>query len=116
MAVLRQHQWPGNVRELQHVVERAVLLCPDDVIQSEHLAQLGPSTGLASGTVTTRIVAHHSLGTALREEKRRRIAQALARTRGNQAAAARLLGISRSNLCRLLKRLELKAGSGGVGA
>jgi DNA-binding NtrC family response regulator len=30
---LQQHTWPGNVRELKHVIERAVLLCPRDVIE-----------------------------------------------------------------------------------
>jgi DNA-binding NtrC family response regulator len=30
---LQSHSWPGNVRELKHVLERAVLLCHDDVIE-----------------------------------------------------------------------------------
>jgi transcriptional regulator with GAF, ATPase, and Fis domain len=94
--LLQHHPWPGNVRELQHVVARAVLLCPTDIIRAAHL-DLPPTD---SGPPC--------FGSMIREEKQRRIQQALAETGGNQAAAARLLGISRSNLGRLMKSLGLK--------
>jgi transcriptional regulator with PAS, ATPase and Fis domain len=35
--LLKQYAWPGNIRELRNVVERAVLLCNDDLITPEHL-------------------------------------------------------------------------------
>ncbi|MFN8628396.1 MAG: sigma 54-interacting transcriptional regulator [Candidatus Binatia bacterium] len=97
MEVLRRYNWPGNIRELQNLVERAVLLCTSDVIRPEHLADLA----LAGGRSAT-------FGEAMREEKWRRIDRALAQTGGNQAAAARLLGISPSNLARLMKSLGVK--------
>ena len=34
---LMQYHWPGNVRELENCMERAVLLCDDQVIHSYHL-------------------------------------------------------------------------------
>nr|WP_062261614.1 sigma-54 dependent transcriptional regulator [Endozoicomonas arenosclerae] len=37
MAAICQHQWPGNVRELEHAIERAVILCDDDIITPETL-------------------------------------------------------------------------------
>ena len=37
MAAICQHQWPGNVRELEHAIERAVILCDDDIITPEYL-------------------------------------------------------------------------------
>jgi len=92
-----RYNWPGNIRELQHIVERAVLLCASDVVTPEHLGDLA---------ATPR--APRSLGTAMREEKLRRVERALAQTGGNQAAAARLLGISPNNLARLMKNLGLK--------
>ncbi len=97
MAALQRYSWPGNIRELQHVVERAVLLCTSNVIQPEHLSDL------AVGAMPKQL-----LRTALHAEQRRRITDALAQSRGNQAAAARLLGMSRSNLARMMKRLGLK--------
>ena len=36
--MLITHNWPGNVRELEHVIERAVVLCQDDVIESRDIA------------------------------------------------------------------------------
>jgi formate hydrogenlyase transcriptional activator len=96
MTLLRRYTWPGNVRELQHVVERAALWCSADIIKPEHLS------GLAVAD------APRPFGLMIREEKQRRIAQALAQTGGNQAAAARLLGISRSNFGRLMKTLGVR--------
>jgi transcriptional regulator with GAF, ATPase, and Fis domain len=98
MALLDQYAWPGNVRELQHVIERAVLLCSSDRIQPNCLVDF------------TSPAPPPSLGASLRAEKLRRVEAALAQTHGNQAAAARLLGMSRSNFARLLKTLRQKEG------
>jgi two-component system response regulator HydG len=92
---LSRYSWPGNIRELQNVVERAVLLCASEVIRPEYLSDLATVPPLP-------------FGRAIREEKRRRIERALAQTDGNQAAAARLLGISPSNLARLIKSVGAK--------
>jgi transcriptional regulator with GAF, ATPase, and Fis domain len=92
---LASYNWPGNIRELQHVIERAVLLCTSSVLQPEHLSDLAAGAGLPAPA---------TLGAAIREEKLRRVREALFQTGGNQAAAARLLGMSRSNLARLIKR------------
>ena len=97
MEALRRYNWPGNIRELQSVVERAVLLCTSDVIRPEHLSDLAVAGGHAG-----------TFGETIREEKWRRIEQALTQTGGNQAAAARLLGIPPSNLARLMKSLGAK--------
>jgi len=45
LAALQTYQWPGNVRELQHVIERAVILTPDPIIQPHCLE--GTRFGLA---------------------------------------------------------------------
>jgi transcriptional regulator with GAF, ATPase, and Fis domain len=97
---LRRYSWPGNIRELQNVIERAVLLCASDTVTPAHLADLAAPTH-GHGT--------RSFGLAIREEKLRRVERALAQTGGNQAAAARLLGISANNLARLMKSLGLKS-------
>jgi transcriptional regulator with GAF, ATPase, and Fis domain len=96
IGALGSYSWPGNVRELQHVVERAVLLCDAETIRPEHLSDLA-----SPQTV-------QSLEKTLREQKVQRVQKALAQTGGNQAAAARLLGMSRSNFGRMLKSLGLK--------
>ena len=44
VALLRRYSWPGNIRELRNVIERAVLLCYDGTITTEHLPveKMGP--------------------------------------------------------------------------
>src|SRR5215472_2413779 len=42
LELLKQHSWPGNIRELRNVLERAVVLCPGDVVTAEHIAMSTP--------------------------------------------------------------------------
>ncbi len=97
LGALESHVWPGNIRELQHVVQRAVLMCDGERLEK---AQLGDFAVDSQRNV--------SLHTTLKREKLRRIEAAMIKTRGNQSAAARLLGMSRSNFARLLKALDLR--------
>ncbi len=97
IAAIESHHWPGNVRELQNVIERAVLFCTSDRIALAELPLL--KAPAVSGT---------GLASTMRAEKRRRVEAALVQTEGNQAAAARLLGMSRSNFARLVKTLGLR--------
>jgi len=82
---MRSYLWPGNVRELQNAIERAVLLCEDEVIEAENLTMEAPSE---EGEMTW--------GETLNLEKLERagIIRALQATRGVQKEAAQLLGIS----------------------
>ncbi len=54
LTALQEYAWPGNVRELQHVIERAVILTPDPMIQPHCLE--GTRFGLAHslGATSTR--------------------------------------------------------------
>jgi len=79
-----------------------VLLSTGTVIKPEHLSELAVSARRAGGDAA-------SLRVSVRAEKQRRIQAALAQTGGNRAAAARLLGMSPSNLSRLIKSLGLQS-------
>jgi len=37
MEILMNYEWPGNVRELEHTLEQMLVLCPEEVIRTEHL-------------------------------------------------------------------------------
>ena len=96
---LRSYNWPGNIRELQNVIERAILLCDGRTITPEHLGDLAL-------TIAPR---RTSLGVSVREEKQRRVEQAVADAGGNLSEAARRLGLAPSNLRRLMRSLGLKS-------
>ena len=83
--MLRQYHWPGNVRELENCIERAVLVCDDQVIHSYHLPPT-LQTAESSGTVPRM-----SLEAAVANYEKELIQDALKSTRGNRAKAARLL-------------------------
>ncbi len=83
--MLRQYHWPGNVRELENCIERAVLVCDDQVIHAYHLPPT-LQTAESSGTVPRM-----SLDAAVANYEKELIQDALKSTRGNRAKAARLL-------------------------
>jgi DNA-binding NtrC family response regulator len=98
---LLAYNWPGNVRELANTIERAVVLGQGPKI---HLRDLTP------GIIATEIKASpdsFSYHEAIDSYRREVILQALAQTQGNRAAAARLLGLERSYLLRLMKSFHI---------
>jgi DNA-binding NtrC family response regulator len=105
---LRGHSWPGNVRELRNFVERLHLLRdPGPLLIDEDAVRLLGPPALAARTID-------GLGTLsyreLCEEAERGILrEALARSDGNVAAAARLLKVDRGNLYRRVKALGIDA-------
>jgi DNA-binding NtrC family response regulator len=81
---LTQHRWPGNVRELENVVERAATLARGPLIT---LADMGTEfAGVASLELGLR--------PTLAELEDRYIRRVLEDTKGDKAAAARILGVS----------------------
>jgi len=102
IAALLVHRWPGNVRELKNVVERAAILSADGVhVRAEHLMiqrrSVRPTPVEEDSPGDIRIP---SGGKLMEDIEREAVALTLKITRGNQAAAARLLGISRPTLAK----------------
>jgi DNA-binding NtrC family response regulator len=97
-AAIRTYSWPGNVRELINRVRRAVLLCEGRLIAISDLEL--PETSPAP--VDQLDDARHSA-------ERTAIAQAIQRASGNISRAAKLLGVSRVTLYRLMKKHKLQA-------
>ncbi len=80
-ALIRYH-WPGNVRELENCIERAVLLCDDQVIHSYHLP---PTLQTAEDTGTQQ---SRSFDEAVERFERELLIDALKTSRGNMRRAA----------------------------
>jgi Nif-specific regulatory protein len=79
---LTQYHWPGNVRELENCMERAVLLCDDQVIHSYHLPPT-LQTAQETGTQQTQ-----SLAEAVERFERELLIDALKSSRGNMRKAS----------------------------
>jgi transcriptional regulator with PAS, ATPase and Fis domain len=98
---LLAYDWPGNVRELVNVIERAVVLGDGPELTVTHLpAAMQPSAPKPGAREL-------SFYEAVDEYRRELIARTLAQTDGNRAAAARILGLQRTYLSRLIKNLQL---------
>ncbi len=101
-AALQAHRWPGNVRELENAVERAVVLARDSEITPEDLLLEDASATGAPAPATDG-----TLQDCLDRAAATRIRAALAAAGRNRAAAAQALGIERTTLYRMMKRLGI---------
>ncbi len=91
---LLDYSWPGNIRELSHLMERAVLLCRDDVLSVTNLNIKSTQNSDVLPMMT------------LEDAEKKLIKQALARTDKNIPKAATLLGLTKSSLYRRLEKYD----------
>lgn len=119
------YPWPGNVRELKNVIERAVVLGNDALIDVGDLSlparrddlsvgetESGEAETVASpeptaGATVTQETVESRLNLSLEDLERRHLLDVLRATEGNKSRAATILGIERSTLDRKLKRYGL---------
>jgi DNA-binding NtrC family response regulator len=104
LACLRRYAWPGNVRELENVIERAAVLADGPDVTLRDLPADIRDAGLTDGVAREAARTYHA---AVEEFKRGLIASTLRRTAGNRTRAARILGLQRTYLARLIRDLGL---------
>jgi DNA-binding NtrC family response regulator len=104
LTALRRYAWPGNVRELENVIERAAVLADGPDVTPRDLPGEIREAGLTEGMTPEAARTYHA---AVEEFKRGLIASTLRRTSGNRTRAARLLGLQRTYLARLIRDLGL---------
>lgn len=102
LSAIEAHRWPGNVRELENCIKRAVIMADGECISAEDL-------GLAVGDEDLSIF---NLRQVREEAERAAVLKVIARTNGNIARAAEILGVSRPSLYDLLGRFGLKKENG----
>lgn len=95
LKLLVDYQWPGNIRELQNIIERAVLIADNGVLNTEHL----PDT-VKTGTVFTREILENKLSI---EEYTKTVIQKY-QYEFTEQQLADLLGITRKSLWEKRKR------------
>ena len=101
LAALQEYRWPGNVRELQNVIERSVVLAEGPVIQ---LNDLPLDVLLPEHRRKVQEADRLPLKSATEDFERQIVLRVLERVKGNQREAARILGLHRNSLARLLAR------------
>jgi DNA-binding NtrC family response regulator len=109
LQAMQAYAWPGNVRELENVLRKAVLMAQSYTINPEHIqAALNKTTGpsyspsRAFGDYVDQLLSAARRGEAadvhahlIETAERELFARAIAQAQGNQARAARWLGVSR---------------------
>lgn len=103
LELLERYPWPGNIRELENAVVRATAVC-DGTIRvkdlPERIERYSPDTASKQMAATDSPKEY----LPLTEIEARYVRDVLIHTRGNKQAAARLLGIDRKRLDRMIKR------------
>jgi two-component system NtrC family response regulator len=101
-----EYDWPGNVRELENVIERAVVLSPEEIIQVSDL----PKDFVDNAHSTLHmdgIPVDANLYETLAQVEKNMIIRALKKANYVQAHAAQLLGIGKSGLNQKIKKHKL---------
>jgi two-component system response regulator AtoC len=112
MAALMAYDWPGNIRELKNAIERAAVVTDGEVVTLAALPNpIRPAgVGLVAGVASQQ---WETAGTVSLDEKmaqleRAFVIEALSRTGGVQAQAARLLGVTERSIWHLVKKHRIE--------
>lgn len=111
---LRSYGWPGNVRELQNVVEHAMVLADPgaEIVAGDIPFITGPQPDNGSGAATMSFDMDEEYHTArdrvLAEFEKKYLTAIVARAGGNMSRAARLAGVDRTTLYRLIEKHDLQ--------
>ncbi|CAK9084844.1 Regulatory protein AtoC (Acetoacetate metabolism regulatory protein) (DNA-binding transcriptional regulator AtoC) (Ornithine decarboxylase antizyme) [Durusdinium trenchii] len=105
MAAIHSYSWPGNVRQLINAIERAKILADDEVISVSNLPEV--VADCVSVSPESLDVSSEASGDDLDSIQKAHIGELMAREMGNKARVARLLGVSRRTLYRLLDKYDI---------
>ena len=104
LALLMSYPWKGNVRELENCIERAVILCDGEEINTEHInlnQQISIESCLRNLLIDGPLEDVAKAATRIVETQR--IIKALKETKGNKSRAAELLQVSYKTLLTKIK-------------
>lgn len=93
--ILQHYNWPGNIRELQHAIERAIIMCENELLTMDDFFFL---------TLKTTHEDTLPLNFNLEEIEKNVIQKAINKHSGNISKAAKELGLTRASLYRRLEK------------
>ena len=109
LARLLEYHWPGNVRELENVVERALVMAEDAVLDVADLPMLSGNGEAVVEADAPLPTGGMDLTKVVEGMEERLLRQALSRAHGVKAEAARLLGLKPSALYYKLEKYGIEA-------
>ena len=104
MQVINNYSWPGNIRELENVIEHAFVVCPGNVIETEHLPE-------RLWDVIQRIDVNENQSkkeSPLGNAEKQLIEETLNKFNGNRVLTSNALGIDKTTLWRKMKKFGIK--------
>ena len=111
IAALQAHDWPGNVRQLRNVIERTLILAPEDRASCIEVDLLPPEILDNQSAMGGASTAMAIMGSPLREAResfeREYLKIQIRRFSGNISRTASFIGMERSALHRKLKALGI---------
>ncbi|MBU4525746.1 MAG: sigma-54 dependent transcriptional regulator [Desulfomicrobium sp.] len=100
--------WPGNVRELQNFIRRLAVFCPGELVEPFHLRFVDGQDEYATCSAEVPLVPYKDAKNLVVEDfTRRYVERLLDGTRGNISEAARVSGLERVSLQKILRRLGI---------
>jgi transcriptional regulator with PAS, ATPase and Fis domain len=102
ISCLEAYTWPGNVRELKNVIQRAVVNCAGDILETAQLPKRLIHVKNDDVTLTIRV------GMSIEAVEKELILRTIEFTQGNRTRASQILGISRRALYNKIHRHHIR--------
>lgn len=100
-SALMTHDWPGNVRELENIIERAFVLCRNELISIKHLP-------FSQDNFSNENLSVSNIKKATQENEKKVILTTLEKNNYNRTKTAKELGIHKTTFYRKIQKLGLK--------
>ncbi|WP_147820590.1 sigma-54-dependent transcriptional regulator [Salidesulfovibrio onnuriiensis] len=110
LAYLSARPWPGNIRELQNFVRRLAVFAPGDVVDMPLVRLVESQAGAGGGSAETMSSYKDAKSVVVDSFTRNYVENLLLNTGGNVSEAARISGLSRVALQKILRRLDIDVG------
>lgn len=116
MEELMLRNWPGNIRELQNFVRRTLIFCQEEEITPEHIRDVEKPEAVSKAQVeqqpgdTTTEPYIQARNRIMEQFTKKYVHNLLGVTAGNVSKAARMAGLSRVAMQKIIRRMQLNAG------
>jgi len=110
LAYLTCRQWPGNVRELLNFVRRLAVFCPGERIEMAHVRLVESGISLGREICDDFSPYKETKQMVVKEFTRNYVQHILEHTQGNISEAARISGMERFSLQKIIKRMNINTG------